>query len=172
MDVLWKTSDYDKFATRNLSCTAHPDHTIKIISWSLPSPNTDPFPCHLASLVCEILATRLRLHTRADYLTSLCCRVITDSLPLTDGKLQFSQRWRQTHTYSTCVSTRAEDNSVYYWVKSVQSVFVWESGLVKLFIVQIHVWLNRYNSVRRLSRKSCKLILWAFSHTRSWGSWM
>lgn len=63
---------------------------------------------------------------------------------------EFPQRWRQTHTY---ISTGDCDSLPYVYV------------LLKLFIAQRQVWLNRYNSVCRLSRKSCKLILRAFSGT-------
>lgn len=43
--------------------------------------------------------------------------------------------------------------------------------LLELFIVRRQVWLSRYNSVCRLSCKSCKLILVALSDAHSWGFW-
>lgn len=54
-----KTSDYDKFATSSLSCASRSDSIIKIISALQRSPNSDPSPCHLGSLVCNSLATDL-----------------------------------------------------------------------------------------------------------------
>lgn len=170
---MWRRSDHDKFAPRNLSCTTLSDSVIKIISSSQFSPNTDPFPCHLASLVCNIPATIL-----------WPCQLPEPEQIMSP---HYSAGWSQIHSphqmenlqsfpkdedkaIHPYMSTRDCDSSLHNRVKCTLCLCACVCALLKLFIVQGQVWLNRYNSMRRLSCKSSKLILRAFSDTRSWGS--